>query len=66
MTELTAVSNVLLTQLEVVLIDLGKDDNAQVIFETLNARGTPLRASDLIKNLLFRTLQDHDRPVEQL
>ncbi|WP_164860610.1 DUF262 domain-containing protein [Rhodococcus sp. X156] len=64
--ELTAVSNVLLTQLEVVLIDLGKDDNAQVIFETLNARGTPLRASDLIKNLLFRTLQDHDRPVEDL
>lgn len=64
--ELQAVGETLLTQLEVVVIDLGKDDNAQVIFETLNARGTPLRASDLIKNLLFRTLQDDERPVEAL
>ena len=37
------------------MIDLDRDDNAQVIFETLNARGTPLLAADLVKNLLFRT-----------
>lgn len=30
-----------------VVIDLDKEDDAQLIFETLNARGTPLLASDL-------------------
>lgn len=63
---LVDLSDVLLDLLELVVIDLEKEDDAQVIFETLNARGTPLRASDLIKNLLFRTLQDAGRPVEQL
>lgn len=36
-----------------VVIDVGKEDDAQVIFETLNARGTPLLPSDLVKNHLF-------------
>ena len=39
--------------LEVVVIDLRSDDDAYVIFETLNARGTPLLASDLVKNYLL-------------
>ncbi|MBL8861725.1 MAG: DUF262 domain-containing protein [Planctomycetes bacterium] len=39
--------------LRLVVIDLGKDDDAQLIFETLNARGTPLLPSDLVKNHLF-------------
>ncbi|MEZ5211347.1 DUF262 domain-containing protein [Gordonia sp. (in: high G+C Gram-positive bacteria)] len=56
-TVLDRLTEVLLEHLELVVIDLGEDDNAQVIFESLNARGTPLRASDLIKNALFRTLQ---------
>lgn len=59
-------AGVLADRLEIVAIDLGEDDNAQIIFETLNARGTPLRAADLVKNLLFRTLQDAGRPVERL
>ncbi|MGV9949212.1 DUF262 domain-containing protein [Rhodococcus aetherivorans] len=63
---LDGLAEVLLEHLEVVVIDLGIDDNAQVIFETLNARGTALRASDLIKNALFRTLQDSGRPVDTL
>ncbi|MFC9519175.1 DUF262 domain-containing protein [Nocardiaceae bacterium NPDC056970] len=63
---LDGLAEVMLEYLEVVVIDLGVDDNAQVIFETLNARGTALRASDLIKNALFRTLQDSGRPVEKL
>ena len=33
-----------------VVIDLGPQDDPHVIFETLNARGTPLLQSDLIKN----------------
>jgi hypothetical protein len=64
--ELIRLAEALLEHLELVVIDLGESDNAQVIFETLNARGTPLRASDLIKNSVFRTLQDAGRPVEKL
>lgn len=40
--------------LQVVVIDLDKDDETQVIFETLNARGEDLLPADLIKNFLFR------------
>lgn len=65
-TVLDGLAEVILEHLEMVVIDLGPDDNSQVIFETLNARGTALRAADLIKNALFRTLQDHGRPVEVL
>lgn len=36
--------------LQLVVIDLSTVDDAAVIFETLNARGTPLLASDLVKN----------------
>ena len=36
--------------LNLVVIDLSTDDDPQAIFETLNARGTPLTPADLIKN----------------
>ena len=39
--------------LQLVAITLEPGDPAQVIFETLNARGTPLLATDLVKNALF-------------
>ena len=39
--------------LQLVSITLEPGDPAQVIFETLNARGTPLLAVDLVKNALF-------------
>lgn len=39
--------------LQVVAIDLEKDDDAQVIFETLNARGEPLLPADLLRNYIF-------------
>jgi hypothetical protein len=39
--------------LKVVSIRLEDGDNPQVIFETLNARGTPLIALDLLKNAVF-------------
>lgn len=46
-----------LTQcLQLVVIDLKADENSQEIFETLNARGTPLTAADLIKNFVFQRL----------
>lgn len=39
--------------LQVVAIDLERDDDAQVIFETLNARGEPLLPADLLRNYVF-------------
>jgi hypothetical protein len=41
------------TQMVLVSIDLESGDDAQIIFETLNARGTPLLPADLVKNFLF-------------
>ncbi|MEI7889991.1 MAG: DUF262 domain-containing HNH endonuclease family protein, partial [Actinomycetes bacterium] len=40
-------------QLQLVAIALDSTDPAQLIFETLNARGTPLLAIDLVKNALL-------------
>src|SRR6202011_5134544 len=34
-------------------ISLDADDDAQVIFETLNGRGAELHATDLIRNFIF-------------
>ncbi len=45
-----AMDQVLRNELELVVIDLGPHDDPHVIFETLNARGTPLLPSDMIKN----------------
>ncbi len=39
--------------LRVVTIDLQQGDDAQVIFETLNARGEPLLPADLLRNYIF-------------
>ena len=41
-------------RLELVQIDLEANENPQEIFETLNARGVPLLASDLLRNFVFR------------
>jgi hypothetical protein len=48
--------------LQVVVINLEEKDDAQEIFETLNALGTPLLPADLVKNFLFRKAleQGHD------
>lgn len=40
-----------------VVIDLDEKDDAQMIFETLNARGTPLLSADLVKNSLLNEVQ---------
>jgi hypothetical protein len=53
-------------KLRLVVIDLEKDDDAQVIFETLNGRGTPLEAADLVKNLLFRLAKQRGDDVTRL
>lgn len=40
-------------RLLIVVIDLGDKDDPHVIFETLNARGTPLLQSDMVKNKIL-------------
>lgn len=52
-TRYEALRNVLMQYLQVVSINLQEGDDAQVIFETLNARGTPLLEMDNVKNALF-------------
>lgn len=42
--------------LQLVVINLTVNENSQEIFETLNARGTPLTAADLIRNFVFQRL----------
>lgn len=50
--------------LQLVVIDLSADENAQEIFETLNARGAQLTAADLIKNFVFQRLMESGVDVE--
>lgn len=50
--------------LQIVVIDLAADENAQEIFETLNARGAQLTAADLIKNFVFQRLLESKTDVE--
>jgi len=49
-------------------ITLESSDDPQVIFEVLNHRGVPLDAADLIKNLLFQTLdiEGHRSQADEL
>lgn len=53
-------------RLSVVGIQLEPGDNAQVIFETLNFRGAPLLAADLVKNHLFQRAERENRDTEKL
>jgi hypothetical protein len=63
---LNALVRALREHLKVVVIDLEAGDNAQVIFETLNHRGSPLLAADLVKNLVFQIAQTQDADVKKL
>ena len=51
--------------IQLVVIDLSADENAQEIFETLNARGAQLTAADLIKNFVFQKLLEVEADVEK-
>lgn len=44
--------------MQIILLWLEKDDDPQLIFECLNGRGEPLRATDLIKNFIFMSAED--------
>jgi hypothetical protein len=60
----TAVERTVRELMQMVVIDLGAEENAQEIFETLNARGAQLTAADLIKNFIFQRLTETGADVE--
>lgn len=55
--KLQALARTIWELLRLVVIALEPGDDAQTIFETMNARGTPLLAADLVKNYLFRQIE---------
>lgn len=50
--------------LKVIYIELGNEDDAYIIFETLNTRGKDLRVSDLVKNHLTKMLPRKNKAVD--
>lgn len=63
---LGALVRALRDHLKLVVIDLEPGDNAQVIFETLNHRGSRLLAADLVKNFLFQIAESQHADVTAL
>ena len=60
----TAIETAMRDLVHMVVIDLGVDEDAQEIFETLNARGAQLTAADLVKNFVFQRLLEARADVE--
>lgn len=52
--------------IQLVVIELDVDDDPQVIFETLNARGVPLLPSDLIRIFVFLRAMQHGESADEL
>ena len=63
---LNALSTALLEGFQVIVITLDEHDDAQVIFETLNAGGEPLAAMDLVRNDVFHRAARAGENVEAL
>lgn len=63
---LRALLQALLHHLKLVVITLAEDDDAQVIFETLNSKAEPLLAMDLVRNNIFHRAAARGESVEAL
>ena len=63
---LEALLTALLSCMKLVVIILDEDDDAQVIFETLNSKGEPLLAMDLVRNNIFHRAEKETASVEEL
>ena len=62
--KIAMLAEVLQGHLQIVAIDLSGTDDDQLIFETLNDRGTPLLAADLIKNFVFQQCDEIGADVD--
>ncbi|PAX07573.1 DUF262 domain-containing protein [Sphingomonas lenta] len=63
---LHALLQALLSHMKLVVISLGEGDDAQVIFETLNSKGKPLLAMDLVRNNIFHRAETQGEAAENL
>lgn len=63
---LEALLKAVLNRMKLVVITLGEDDDAQVIFETLNSKGEPLLAMDLVRNNIFYRAEQEGASAEEL
>lgn len=63
---LEALLQALLSHMKLVVITLGEGDDAQVIFETLNSKGEPLLAMDLVRNNIFHRAEKQTQATEEL
>ncbi len=64
--KLDAIWQSLLEEFKIVEIVLDEGDDAQVIFETLNERGEPLLAADLVRNNIFQRADASKEDAEAL
>ena len=63
---LDAIWEALIEEFKAVEIILEEGDDAQVIFETLNERGEPLLAADLVRNNIFQRADTQSDNAEKL
>ena len=52
--------------LKVIFVELDNEDDAYLIFETLNTRGKDLSPSDLVKNLLTRYIKPKNPDIDSV
>lgn len=62
--DLTSIRDTLLS-LKIILIRLDDEDDAYIIFETLNTRGKDLALSDLVKNHFTKLLKAKNKGIDQ-
>jgi uncharacterized protein with ParB-like and HNH nuclease domain len=66
MERVKAMHDALREALQIVTVELEGEDDPQVIFETLNARGEPLLPSDLLRNFIFLRASQQGEAEETL
>ena len=58
--------NAIILNFQFVEINLDENDDPQMVFETLNGRGTPLAESDLIRNFIFMRANKNKEDMDDL
>jgi hypothetical protein len=64
--KLRLLTSALQSAFQIMRLQLGVEDDPQIIFETLNARGAPLQPSDLIRNFVFLRASRNGEKVDVL
>ncbi len=59
--DIEKLKSIISSDLSVVSITLDADDNPYLVFESLNAKGSPLTQADLIRNYLFMRIHVNDQ-----